>query len=65
MYIKLQYVISVIFLYLLIMIPFSQAEDEYSNFDATYKLYEMERKEVIFDNLNLTGEEAQKFCANL
>jgi len=61
MHIKLQYVISVIFLYLLIMIPFSQAEDGYSNFDATYTLYEMERKEIIFDNLDLTGEEAQKF----
>ena len=61
MYIKFQYIVSVIFLYLLIMIPFSQAEDEYSDFDATYKLYEMERKEIIFENLNLTGEEAQKF----
>ena len=61
MHIKLQYVISVIFLYLLIMIPFSQAEDGYSNFDATYTLYEMERKEIIFDNLDLNGEEAQKF----
>ena len=61
MHIKLQHVISVVFLYLLIMIPFSQAEDEYSDFEATYKLYEMERKEIIFDNLVLTGEEAQKF----
>ena len=61
MQIKLQHVISVIFLSLLIMIPYSHANGAYSDFEATYKLYEMERKEIIFDNLDLTAKEAQKF----
>lgn len=61
MHIKLQHIILIVFLCLIIMIPYSHAKDEYSDFEATYKLYEMERKEIIFDNLILTGEEAQKF----
>ena len=61
MHIKFQHIISVIFLYLLIMIPFSQAKDLHTDFEDVYGIYEVERKKIIVKNLDLTEKEAQKF----
>jgi len=61
MHIKLQHIISVTFIYLLIMVPFSHAHDQQETFEVTYERYEAERKATIAENLVFTDVEAERF----